>query len=85
MYPNYFASVPLRIFLAEAVYNHALLKLLTLIIDLPLSLLGDLEKFFLDFTVNEHRDSRQNYIEVVLFLEYLLDEGAEGYGVSGFV
>ena len=85
VHPDHLAAVPLPIFLAESVDKHALFELVSLIINLPLSLLGDLEEFLLDFTVDEHWDARQHDVEVVLVLEDLLDEGPESYGVPRFV
>lgn len=46
------AAVPLPILLAKTVKDHAFLKPLALIIDLPLPFLRDLKQFLLNFTVN---------------------------------
>lgn len=77
MHPDHLAAMPLAIFLAEAVYNHPLPELLTLIIELPMSFLRYLQQLLLDVTVNEDWDARQNDVEVVIVLDDLLDEAAE--------
>ncbi len=85
MHPDHLATMPLPIFLAEAVYNHPLPELLPLVINLPLSFLRYLQQLLLDVTVNEDWDARQNDVEVVLVLEDLLDEAAESNRVPRFV
>lgn len=80
------SSVPLLILPTHSIDIHAFPEVPhpTHIILLSLPSLRNGQKLFLDLSVNQDRDSRQNNIEVVLFKKKLLHELTK-CGLSRFI